>query len=155
METPQVRELDLLSRDDNATAGELREKLRHVADAFVRPESATEVNVKGSTREYVLDCIQAALETGNPKEAGNGNNGNGNYGNGVTGAGGGDGESPWAWLLAAEATEALVGLAREVHPVIFNGIWPRFLVSEEFALMMNAQEMRTVGFTDLDGKLII
>eukprot|EP00904_Undaria_pinnatifida_P003790 jgi/Undpi1/13411/HiC_scaffold_8.g03070.m1 len=156
----QVRELDQLSRDDDATAAELREKLGQMADAFVRPESATEVNVKGSTREDVLDCIQAALDAG-AKGTGNSNGcssrcgitGNGNNACGSRCEGGG--ESPWAWVLAVEATEALVGLAREVHPVIFNGIWPRFLLSEEFAVMMNAQEMRTVGFTDLDGKLII
>ena len=135
----QVRELDQLSRDDDATAGELREKLRHVADTFVRPESATEVNVKGSTREYVLDCIQAALEVGGAQKAGTGNGIGSGSGGGSGGGRGGAGESPWAWVLAVEATEALVGLAREVHPVIFNGIWPRFLQSEEFAVMMNAQ----------------
>lgn len=51
----------------------------------------------------------------------------------------GGGESPWAWVLAVEATEALVELARELHTVIFDGLWPRFLTSDEFTVMMNTE----------------
>lgn len=119
----KVREVDKLSTAEGTTTSELREKLRHVADEFVSPESATEVNVDGSSREGVLCSIKAALEA-----AGSGSS-----------QGGGGGESPWAWVLAVEATEALVELARELHTVIFDGLWPRFLTSDEFTVMMNTE----------------
>lgn len=109
---------------EGTTSGELREKLRSVAAEFVSPGCATEVNVKGDTRDNVLCSIQAALEAGGKTGRGSGRGG---------------GESPWAWVLAVAATEALVDLARELQPVIFDGLWPRFLSSDEFALMMNTQ----------------
>lgn len=121
MHTLQVRDLDRLSTAEGTTTRELRDKLRTVADDFVRPESATEVNVKGSTRKDVLNSIEEALEAGK-------------QGGGVE-----PGGDEWARVLAIAATEALVNLAREVHSLIFDGIWPRFLLSREFTLMMTTE----------------
>lgn len=115
--------MDRLSTAEGTTTSELREKLRHVAAEFVSPESAAEVNVDGSSREDALCSIHAALEAASTSS---------NLP-----------ESPWAWVLAVEATEALVELARELHTVIFDGLWPRFLTSEEFTVMMNT-EVRAV-----------
>lgn len=81
------------------------------------------MNVTGSSREDVLRSIQAALEAA---------------GSGLS-LGGGRRENPWAWVLAVAATEALVELARELHTVIFDGLWPRFLTSDEFNVMMNTE----------------
>lgn len=113
--------MDQLSLADGTTASELREKLYSVATEFVLPGSATEVNVRGSAREDVLYAIQAALDAGG----------------GGGGRPGRDRDGPWAWTMAISATEALVDLASEVHTMIFDGMWPRFLISEEFAVMMN------------------
>lgn len=121
---------------EETTAGDLREKLREVAAAFVNPNSATEVNVKGSTRASALCAIGAALEA-----AGHdgcccccGGGGRGNAGE--------EGCCPGtscAWALAEEAIEALARMAEEVYSVIFDGLWPRFLVSEESDAMMNTE----------------
>ncbi|CAM9187510.1 unnamed protein product [Ectocarpus sp. 13 AM-2016] len=149
----QVREVNQLLEMEETTAGDLREKLRQVAAAFVNPNSATEVNVKGSTRASALCAIGAALEAAGHDGCccccGGGGGGRGNAGE--------EGCCPTscAWALAEEAIEALARLAEEVHSVIFDGLWPRFLVSEEFHAMMNTEEMRMVGFTDLDGNVIV
>lgn len=131
----QVRELEQLSAAEGTTTSELCEKLRSVAAEFVSPDSATEVNVKGSSRQDVLCSIQAALEAADYNYGGDDNDG---YGGGG-GGGGRNGESPWARVLTIAATEALVGLARQVHTVIFDGIWPRFLGSDEFAVLMKRE----------------
>lgn len=123
-----MRELDELSLAKGTTASELREKLRRVAWEFVTPGSVTEVNVRGSARQDVLCSIQAALDAaadvGGRRSREREEEGE-------------DGDGPWAWALAIAATEALVGLAREVHTMIFDGMWPRFLISDEFTVMMN------------------
>ncbi|CAM9308172.1 unnamed protein product [Ectocarpus sp. 12 AP-2014] len=147
----QVREVNQLLEMEETTAGDLREKLRQVAAAFVNPNSATEVNVKGSTRASALCAIGAALDAAGHDGCccccGGGGRGNaGEEGCCLTSC---------AWALAEEAIEALARLAEEVHSVIFDGLWPRFLVSEEFHAMMNTEEMRMVGFTDLDGNVIV
>ncbi|CAM9559230.1 unnamed protein product, partial [Ectocarpus sp. 12 AP-2014] len=146
----QVRDVNQLLEMEETTAGDLREKLRQVAAAFVNPNSATEVNVKGSTRASALGAIGAALEAA-------GHDGCCCCGGGGRGNAGEEGCCPTscAWALAEEAIEALARLAEEVHSVIFDGLWPRFLVSEEFRAMMNTEEMRMVGFTDLDGNVIV
>ncbi|CAN0488044.1 unnamed protein product, partial [Hapterophycus canaliculatus] len=125
----QVRDLEKLLAAEGTSTSELCEKLRSVATEFVSPDSATEVNVKGSTREDVLCSIQAAVEAAgvNCRDGGDGSRGGGGV------------EHPWARLLAIAAAEALVGLARQVHTVIFDGIWPRFLVSDEFAVLIKRE----------------
>ncbi|CAN0008980.1 unnamed protein product, partial [Scytosiphon promiscuus] len=148
----QVRELEQLCSKESTTTNELCQKLRSVAAEFVSPDSATEVNVKGSTREDVLCSIQAALDAAGATFCDDDDDDDSDCGQG--GWGGGR-ESPWARVLAVAATEALVGLARQVHTVIFDGIWPRFLASDEFAVLMKREEMRITGFTDLDGKVIV
>ncbi|CAM9394905.1 unnamed protein product [Ectocarpus sp. 6 AP-2014] len=150
----QVREVNQLLQMEETTAGDLREKLRQVAVAFVNPDSATEVNVKGSTRASALCAIGAALEAAGHDGCGGGGGGGG----GGRGSAGKESCCPGtscAWALAEEAIEALARLAEEVHSVIFDGLWPRFLVSEEFHAMMDIEEMRRVGFTDLDGKVVV
>lgn len=117
----KVRELKKRASLEETTARELREMLSTVADEFVRPEAPTEVNVKGSTRNHVLVAIQAALEAGKGKTGGN------------------IGEARRERVLALTATVALVDLAREIHALIFDGLWPRFLVSSEFTLLMNTE----------------
>lgn len=126
--TTKVREVNQLSHAEGTTASDLRAKLRSVAEEFVVPGSATEVNVRGSARQDVLCSIQAALD------AASGSSSSGDEGGRRSR---GRGDSPWAWALAISATEALVGLASEVHTMIFDGMWPRFLISDEFTVMMS------------------
>ncbi|CAM9456475.1 unnamed protein product [Discosporangium mesarthrocarpum] len=42
-------------------------------------------------------------------------------------------------------------MVKEVLQVIFSDVWPRFLKSPEFEVLMTRKEMRLVGFEDLDG----
>lgn len=69
----------------------------------------------------VLCAIQAAIEVSR------------NHSVGVSG------EGPWSWVLATAATKALVHLTQEIYPLIFDGLWPRFLASDEFKKMINTK----------------
>lgn len=133
----QVRELDELAADESTTSAELRERISHVAENFVRPESASEVNVKGSSRDEVLCTIQAAIEAGKARGGGDSAVVGEAAGNGEAKEDDAGAESPLARVLAVAATESLVSLSHEVHLLILDGLWPRFLISNEFALMMN------------------
>ncbi|CBN78214.1 hypothetical protein Esi_0103_0078 [Ectocarpus siliculosus] len=138
----QVREVNQLLEMEETTAGDLREKLRQVAVAFVNPNSATEVNVKGSTRASALCAIGAALEAAGHDGCCCCGGGGGGGGRGSAGKESCCPGTSCAWALAEEAIEALARLAEEVHSVIFDGLWPRFLVSEEFHAMMNIERRR-------------
>lgn len=122
----QVRELERLSWTEGITAKQLRGKLENIATTFLAAESESEVNVQGCSRVEVLCAIQTAIEASR------------NHPVGVSG------EGPWSWVLATAATKALVHLTQEIYPLIFDGLWPRFLVSEEFKDMINTK-VCTIG----------
>lgn len=110
-----------MSCTGGTTAKQLRVKLENIATTFLVAESESEVNVQGCSRVEVLCAIKAAIEASR------------NHPVAVSG------EGPWSWVLATAATKALIHLTQEIYPLIFDGLWPRFLVSDEFKEMINTK----------------
>lgn len=121
---PQVREMEKSCVAEGESRGALQQRLTVIANNFLRPGCAAEVNVKGCTRRAALDAILLAEQgCGDPCVCA-----------GVTGEDRVACEREKDIILAA--TAALVDVAREVHLVILHDLWPRFLASPEFAILM-------------------
>lgn len=137
-----MRELGKAFETGGEGAGATRRRLSRIANNFLRPGCATEINVKGCSRGAALEAIALAEKgCGSPS------------GCCEPGKDGVDCEKMMEYILLA--TEALVDAAREVHVLILHDLWPRFLASPEFSILMLTKVCPSLRYLEFEDDMKI
>lgn len=139
----QVHELQQLAIDPSTTVSVLCGRLKAMAEKFVEPGCANEVNVKGESRTAALEAISVAVAATDRQAAAKHNTSRSSHGWRGRDRMGGGVVHVTAELATLAATRALGDLSREVIMVVIHDIWARFRISPEFKRLMESKVCAT------------